>query len=162
MTNWNKIVLENISESSLNGLNLPKARKAIEKVVYANIGGLYRDDYWNGPKKIWDALTKANIDFTVMGNRYRKDRMDPMGPDKSKEWDVEFHFVGKGFKQETDDIDSYIKKYPKKDPAERGQKAYFLPFFDFLAFFVTFLVTFFLATFFFAMCTFKFLHRTSY
>lgn len=25
---------------------------------------------------------------------------------------VEFHFVGKGFKQETDDIDSYIKKYP--------------------------------------------------
>lgn len=26
---------------------------------------------------------------------------------------VEFHFVGKGFKQETDDIDSYIKKYPK-------------------------------------------------
>ncbi len=26
---------------------------------------------------------------------------------------VEFHFVGKGFKQETDDIDAYIKKYPK-------------------------------------------------
>lgn len=26
---------------------------------------------------------------------------------------VEFHFVGKGFEQETNDIDSYIKKYPK-------------------------------------------------
>lgn len=39
---WNEIVLENNSESALNGLNLPKARKAIEKVVYANIGGLYR------------------------------------------------------------------------------------------------------------------------
>lgn len=93
MKKWNDIILENMNESSLNGLNLPKARKAIEKVVYANIGGLYRDDYWNGPKKIWDALTKANIDFTVMGNRYRKDKSDPMGPDKSKEWDVEFHFV---------------------------------------------------------------------
>lgn len=30
-----------------------------------------------------------------------------------KHRNVEFHFVGKGFKQETDDIDSYIKKYPK-------------------------------------------------
>ena len=27
---------------------------------------------------------------------------------------IEFHFVGKGFKKETDDIDKLIKKYPKK------------------------------------------------
>lgn len=94
MKNWSKVVFENQQiESILNGMNLPKARKAIEKVVYSNIGGLYRDEYWQGPQKIWKALEKAGIDFDMMGNRYRKDKDDPMGPDKSKEWDVEFRFT---------------------------------------------------------------------
>jgi len=77
----------------LNGLTLTQARKVLSKGILSLIGGLYRDEFWSGPKKVWDYLGNSDIDYTVNNSQYRKDRDNPLGPDTSKEWYIEFPFV---------------------------------------------------------------------
>jgi hypothetical protein len=77
----------------LNGLTLAQARRFLAKVLYPLVGGLYRDDYWQGPKKVWDFLGASDIDYVIVGSQYHKDRDDPQGPDRVKTWVIELPFV---------------------------------------------------------------------
>ena len=85
----------------LNGLTLAKARNFLVKGIYPLIGGIYRDNYWQGPKKVWDHLNANDVSYAIVSTRYDKDPIDPMGVDKSKTWIVKFDFVdAKGKAQE--------------------------------------------------------------
>lgn len=93
MKKWNEIVLENNGVSPIDGMNITKARKFIEKNIYPLIGGLYRDVYWAGPKKVWDKFSGLNLDWGQLSNKYGKSKEDPNGPNKYKEWRYEINFV---------------------------------------------------------------------
>lgn len=82
----------------LNGLDLRKARNVLCKGIYALIGGLYKDEFWLGPKKVWDWLNANGIDYAIMAAKYRH---NAEGVPCAKEWHVAFEFTDHKGKPQT-------------------------------------------------------------
>jgi len=50
---------------------------------------IYKDSYWEGPKCIWDTFNKLNLNWTMLGSKYRHDKK---GKTEAKEWEFEIHW----------------------------------------------------------------------
>jgi len=74
----------------LNGLTLTQARKVLSKGILSLIGGLYRDEFWLGPKKVWDYLSNSDIDYGIVSTNYGHNNE---GVPVSKTWNIDISFV---------------------------------------------------------------------
>jgi len=88
-----KVVKESNEKSVIDGMSLQQARKFLQKNVIPLTLGLYKDEHWAGPKKIWDYLNKSNINWSLDSSKYGKDRDNPMGENKYKQWNFSIEFV---------------------------------------------------------------------
>lgn len=75
---------------TLQGMSLSRARAFLSRSILPLIGGIYRDDYWLGPKKVFDFLRESDIDYGIVSAEYRHDES---GIPCSKVWKVDLPFV---------------------------------------------------------------------
>ncbi len=85
--------------SVLNGVPRRKAITLVNAVLQrAPTGGFFKDDYWKGIKAIWEALEKADIQFSISKSDYEYDQGFKM-PIR-KVWVFEIPFVNDKGKQD--------------------------------------------------------------
>lgn len=85
----------------LDGKSNEQARKIVRNIVDAPSKGLFKDEYWEGPKKIFDAMSSAGLDWHLTDNYYgvSKSFSDTYPgekwriPNNYKEWKFEIQFV---------------------------------------------------------------------
>lgn len=65
-----KTWLEEISFNPLDGLNNNAARKKIYQILTGVADGIFRDDSWEGVKKIWKTLDENKIHWTLVDSEY--------------------------------------------------------------------------------------------
>ena len=80
----------------LNGMTLVKARKFLSRNIRPLLNGLYRDDYWSAPKKVWNYLKAQDIDYGIVSAEY-KHTSD--GIPCSKTWRLDISFNDKAGKE---------------------------------------------------------------
>lgn len=76
----------------LDGKSNQQARSLVQKIIpYDKIKGIFKDDYWQGPKFIFEAFNDYNLNWFVEDSRYYPTfDGNPMG---GKIWDISINFV---------------------------------------------------------------------
>jgi hypothetical protein len=77
------------SENSLDGMSKERAKRNVNAILRRFSKGLFKDDSWRPVNTMWKALTAAQINWTLIDARYRK---DDRGVPSSKEWKFEVYF----------------------------------------------------------------------
>ena len=80
----------------LNGKTLAVARSFLTRNILPLIGGLYRDEYWSAPKKVWDFLRSHDVDYSIVSAEYKH---TDDGIPCSKTWHVDINFTDKKGKE---------------------------------------------------------------
>jgi len=81
--------------SLLDGLTPAQARRLANKII-SNAGkGLYSDESWKGVNEVWDAMTRAKIDWTMTGSKYDSEDGVPV----RKTWTFTVNYMDKRGKQ---------------------------------------------------------------
>lgn len=85
---------ETVIEPSQNPLDFKTnatARSIVRKILAnVDLNHVFSDEYWQGPKLVWNALTEAKLDWNMTGSSYKK---NDQGIDSSKQWKFEIRFV---------------------------------------------------------------------
>lgn len=79
-----------------DGLSKPQLKNLIYKETKkCTHNKIYKDSYWEGPKCIWNTFDKLNLNWTMLGSKYRtsniKGKMGYQMPD-AKEWKFEIQW----------------------------------------------------------------------
>jgi len=81
---------QNLGEPNpLDGRSNAQARNIVNKILREVSQGSFSDEYWLGPKKVFNAMNEAKLDWDIMGSQYNKDEK---GVPTSKEWKLEIRF----------------------------------------------------------------------
>lgn len=96
-----RFITESNTSTGLGADGLTKSK--IKTLIYKETkkcthNKLYKDNYWEGPKCIWDTFDKLNLNWTMLDSKYRLSKTGgKMGfkmPD-AKEWKFEIHWHDK-------------------------------------------------------------------
>ena len=87
-------------ETVLNGMSNSQARNYVRKISKgAYHGGLYKDEYWEGPTSIKKALGDANIEFETVSNDYHNWPPQDSFKSSGKTWKLVFPFINNSGKE---------------------------------------------------------------
>lgn len=76
--------------SLIQGKTVQTAKKRINDLLSHYTQGIFSDDSWRQIKKIWDAMTDAGIDWTLLKSEYKH---NDKGIPNSKTWQFEIKFI---------------------------------------------------------------------
>ena len=80
-----------------------QARKFVRNIVHPLTLGFFKDEFWAGPQRIWDALSAANLEWNLVSNNYGVSPSmeqswqgkETRPPNDYKQWKFEITFVNK-------------------------------------------------------------------
>ena len=76
--------------TSLDGMNRKKAANRVNTILAANTKGFFSDESWEGVNKVWQALTDAGIDWTMLSSSYYH---NSEGVPSGKTWKFNIDFL---------------------------------------------------------------------
>ena len=79
-------------ENSLDGMTNEQARRNVTQLLSTYTRGFFSDRSWEAVNRIWQALTAAQLDWTMAGSQYHT---DSRGVPNAKTWKFEVRFVNR-------------------------------------------------------------------
>jgi hypothetical protein len=79
-----------MAETSLDGMSKDTAKRHVNQLLAHYTKGLFSDESWKPINDIWKALTSAQIDWTLMDNKYLHNES---GRPSGKTWSFNIKFI---------------------------------------------------------------------